>query len=130
VSQLSPSMDDTLKRIKAAFGSSDLVAYQDLLAPDVTWGPPNAKSPGCKNRKQVLAWYERSRESGVEARLLDAVIIGHCIVLELQVAGTEAAMERGGVGLRWQVNTIKEGRITEIVGFDDREQADSYAQSK
>ena len=47
----------------------------------------------------------------------------------MSVRGTENARDRGGAALRYQVLTIRSGKVVEIVGFDDRTEALSYAGS-
>jgi hypothetical protein len=124
------SVEDVARRIEVAAESFDLSAYEELLDPDVTWGAPHAKAPGCKSRQQVLAWYRRGRDAGVQGRVSGVEIVGQCIVLGVVVKGTEEARERGGAALRWQVNTVRGGRVVEIVGFEDHLEAISYAETK
>lgn len=126
----SQDMEAIAERIKIALDTSDLSAFQDLLDPDVTWGPPHAKEPSCKNRDQVLSWYERGKASGVEGRVSGVEILGECVLLGLVVRGTEAAQERGGAAMRWQVDTVRDGRVIEIVGFDDHDEAITYAEAR
>jgi hypothetical protein len=70
------------------------------------------------------------RAAGVEGRVSDVQILGECVLLGLVVRGTEAAQERGGAAMRWQVNTVRDGRVIEIVGFDDHFEAIAYAEEK
>jgi hypothetical protein len=130
MAETSPSMEAIARKIQMAVDSSDLAAFQELLDPEVTWGAPHDKNPGCKNRNQVLAWYGRGKASGAEGRVSAVEIIGECVVLELVVRRAEMARERGGTSLRWQVDTVREGRVIEIVGFDDHSEAISYAEAK
>ena len=44
----------------------------------------------------------------------------------MSLRGTEDAQERGGTALRYQVLTVRDGRIVDIVGFDDKTEALSY----
>jgi hypothetical protein len=109
------------QQVRIALEAADLSAFRDLLDPDVHWGPPDA--PGCKNRDQVLAWYLRGRESGARAHVSEVVVLGDRILVGMTVRGTEEARERGGVALRWQVLTVSGGRVVDIVGFGDRNDA-------
>jgi hypothetical protein len=124
------AIEAVARRIQAALDKSDLDAFRELLDPNVTWGPPHAKNPGCRNRDQVLSWYQRGKASGVEGCISGVEILGECVVLTLVVRGTEAAQERGGAAMRWQVNTVRDGRVIEIVGFDDHGGAIAYAETK
>jgi ketosteroid isomerase-like protein len=118
-------MEDVAQQVRIALQAADLSAFSDLLDPDVHWGAPDAHRPTCKNRDQVLAWYRRGRESGTRARVSEVGVFGDRILVGLTVRGTQISKERGGMALRWQVLTVRGGRITEIVGFDDR--ADAFA---
>lgn len=128
--QPDPEMEVIARQIQIALDASDLTAFQELLDPNVTWGAPHAKNPACKSRDQVLTWYQRGKASGVEGRVSDVEILGECVLLGLVVRRTEAAQERGEAAMRWQVNTVRDGRVIEIVGFDDHHEAITYAETK
>jgi hypothetical protein len=49
------------------------------------------------------------------------------LLVGLDVTGTPAARDAGGTVQRWQVLTVKGGRITDIRGFDDRMEAAARA---
>jgi ketosteroid isomerase-like protein len=103
-----------------ALEHADLAGYRELLDPGVTWGAPDDPQPGCKNRDQVLAWYRRGRARGVRARVtetevgVDRILVG----LEVGLEGGDDAPVR-----RWQVLTVRNGRIVDIRGFENRETA-------
>jgi hypothetical protein len=124
------SMEAIAKKIRTAMDTSDLAAFQELLDPHVTWGAPHASNPSCKSRDQVIAWYQRGKQSGVEGRVCDVEILGECVLIGLVVRGSEAAQDRGGAAMRWQVDTVRNGRVIEIVGFDDHFEAIEYAEEK
>lgn len=111
------------ERVKSAYESADLSAFSDLLDPNVTWGAPDDPSPECQNRAQVLAWYQRGRESGTRARVLEIVVLGDRLLVGLSVIGDRAARARGGAAERWQLLTVAGGRIVDILGFEEREEA-------
>jgi ketosteroid isomerase-like protein len=116
-------LDDLAVRVRTALETADLTMFGELLDPDVSWGAPGARRPSCSNRDQVLAWYEKGREAGVRGRVTDVTVVGDHLLVSLLVGGTEAAEERGGEALRWQVLGVRDGRIVDIVGFDDRTDA-------
>jgi len=120
--------DELAARVKQAFGAGDASAFAELLDPNVTWGAPGARNPTCKNRSQVLNWYQRAQESGVNGSAFDVEVVGDRLLVSLTVRGTEGARERGGTALRFQVLTVRDGRIVDIVGFDDRAEALSHSQ--
>ena len=96
------------------------------IDPDVTWGAPGAESPSCQNRNQVLRWYQKGREAGVRAVVSEVTVHGDRLLVSMTVRGSGEAEERGGAALRWQVLTVRQGRVAEIVGFDDQEDARAY----
>jgi ketosteroid isomerase-like protein len=120
-------MDSVARQVRIALDQGDLSSFRELLDPDVTWGAPGARRPSCRNRDQVLAWYERGRDAGTSAQVSDVSVLGHRILVALTVHGTPAAQERGGSALRWQVLTVRDGLIIDIVGFDDRQDALAHA---
>jgi ketosteroid isomerase-like protein len=123
---MTKDMDEMAVLVREAMVTEDISAFTDLLDPDVTWGAPGARNPSCKNREQVLAWYQRGRDAGVRGSVNDVEVLGDRILLSMSVRGTENAQERGGAALRFQVLIVRSGRIVEIVGFDDKAEALSY----
>ena len=110
-------------RVRSALTAGDIEAYQELLDPDVRWGPADQPEWGCRNRNEVLAWYERARDMGLRAVVNEVAVGEDCLLVGLTVSGTSAADEAGGAAPRWQVLSVKDGRITDIRGFEDRDQA-------
>lgn len=119
-------MDGLVALVRRALVSEDLSAFTELLDPDVTWGAPGARHPSCKNRDQVLAWYQRGREAGVRGSVFDVEALGDRLLVSMSVRGTGAAQGRGGASLRFQVLTVRAGKIVDIVGFDDKAEALAY----
>jgi len=120
------SMEELAELVRRAMASEDLPGIADLLDPDVTWGAPGARSPSCKNRNQALAWYQRGRDAGVRGSVQDVEVLGDRLLVSMTVRGTDGARERGGAALRFQVLTVRNGRIVAIVGFDEKAEALSY----
>jgi hypothetical protein len=108
------------RQVRMALEAADLSAFSDLLDPDVHWGPPDVPSPPCRNREQVLAWYQRGRDSGVRARVSEVAVLGDRILVGLKVT---ASQDSGGDIDRWQILTVRDGRVVDIVGFDERSDA-------
>ena len=109
-------------RLRIAIETADLEAFSELLDPHVTWGPPRGGAV-CTNRDEVLTWYTRGRERRGRAEVAGITPIGNKLLVGLVVHGTDSAKERGGAALRWQVLTVRDGRIADIVGFDSKEDA-------
>jgi len=121
------TMDQVARRVRAALAAQDLSTFSELLDPDVTWGAPGARHPSCQNRNQVLAWYQRGREAGVQGSVFGVEVVGDRLLVSMSVRGTENARDRGGAALRYQVLTVRDGRVVDIVGFDDKADALAHA---
>jgi hypothetical protein len=119
----SAAMEALAQQVRIALESADVSAFSGLLDPDVRWGAPDARRPSCRNRDQVLAWYQRGRESGRRASVTEVVVFGDRIFVGLIVRDPPSAEEPGGAAPRWQVLTVRAGRVVDIVGFDDRQDA-------
>ena len=114
--------------LRSALESGDLDAIRDLLDPGARWGAP--EGPGdadCRNREQVIAWWGRARAAGARAVVTEVTAGPGTLLVGLEVTGTPAAREAGGSVARWQVLTVRGGRIADIRGFDDRTAAAARA---
>ncbi len=123
---MTEGMDEIAVLIRKALAAEDLSAFTELLDPAVTWGAPGARNPSCKTRNQVLAWYQRGRDSGVRGSVYDVEVFGNRLLVSMTVRGTENARERGGAALRFQVLTVRSGKVVDIVGFDNKTEAISH----
>jgi hypothetical protein len=126
------AMEQVASQVRAALEAADLSSFSGLLDPAVRWGAPDDSSPSCQNRAQVLRWYERGREAGVRAQVSETAVAGDRILVGLRVSGRAApgGQEAAGPGSeaeRWQVLTVRGGRIVDITGFDDRREAAARA---
>ena len=113
--------------IGEALAAADLDAYAGLLHPQVRWGAPGDPSPPCQNRDQVLAWYRNGREAGTRARVTETVVAGDRILVGLRVSSTGADSGGSEEVDRWQVLTTRDGLISDIRGFDTRDEAAAAA---
>jgi ketosteroid isomerase-like protein len=114
------SAEDVAVLAKVALEDGDLRAFADLLDPEVTWGAPGDRSPACRNRDQVLAWCQRDRDAGARAGVTEVSVHGDRIVVGLSLAGTAAADAAGGAVDRWQVLTVRRGKLVDIRGYERR----------
>jgi ketosteroid isomerase-like protein len=121
------TLSDIASRVRAALESADLARFRDLLDPSATWGPPDDPASGCHNRDEVLAWYQRARDEGVRATVTEVTVGAGTLLVGLNVTGSPAAADQGGEAERWQVLTLRGGRVTDIRGFDDRDEAAARA---
>ena len=122
------SMEHLALVVWTALEDGDLESFADMLDSSVRWGPPGDPSPPCQSRDQVLSWYQRGQARGTSASVNNVTILGGHLLVELVVRGTDNARGRGGAALRWQILTVQAGRITDIVGFDDRAEAIAYVE--
>jgi ketosteroid isomerase-like protein len=119
---------DLLDRVRDALASQDLDAFTALLAPDVTWGAPGDPNPPCRNRRQVVQWYQRAYDRGVRATVTAVIAVGDSSMLVgLAVTGDPADDDAGGPAGRWQVLAITDGLVSDIRGFEDRPSALAHA---
>ena len=103
-------------------------AIRDLLDPDARWGAPEGPhAADCKNRDQVVAWWASARAAGARAVVMEVTAGAGTLLVGLEVTGTRTAREAGGTAERWQVLTLRGGRIVDIRGFADREAAAGHA---
>lgn len=115
-------------RVRSALESGDLDALKDLLDPGVRWGAP--EGPGefdCRNRDQVITWWDRARAAGARAAVTEVSAGSGTLLVGLEVTGTPGAQEAGGATRRWQVLTVRGGRIADIRGYDNRAAAAAQA---
>ncbi len=124
---MNANLEELSERVRAALEAGDLDAYQDLLDPDVHWGPADEPEWGCRNRRQVLTWYKAARDKGTTATVTEVLLGTDCILVGLSVSRPPAADELDAAAPRWQVLAVKDGRIVDIAGFDDRSQAAARA---
>lgn len=111
--------------VRTALESADLDAFADLLDLHVTWGAPGDPSPPCQNRNQVLDWYRRGRAEGRRAHVLDVTSHHDKILIAMTV--TDPHHPTGDAHERWQVLTVTDGRVVDIRGYDDHDDATAAA---
>jgi hypothetical protein len=116
------------ERVRTALESGDLDGIRDLLDPGACWGAPEGPSDAdCHNRDQVMAWWAATRAAGARAAVTEVTAGAGTLLVGLQVTGTPAAHEAGGTVARWQVLTVRDDRIADIRGFDNRPAAAARA---
>ena len=126
---MTKDMGEIAVLVRNALAAEDLSDFAELLDPAVTWGAPGARNPNCKRRNQVLAWYQRGRDAAARGSVYDVEVLGDRLLVSMTVRGTDNAKERGGAGLRFQVLTVRSGKVVDIVGFDSKTDALSYVGS-
>ena len=84
------------------------------------WGPPGDANPPCRNRRQVLQWYERGRAAGRRASVTDLEVHGDALLIGLRLETGEE---------RWQVMRVGPEGVTDIRGYEDRTGASANCRS-
>jgi SnoaL-like domain len=116
------------ERVRLALESGDLDAIRDLLDPGARWGAPDGPHEAdCQNRDQVIAWWARARAAGAHAVITEVTAGAGTLLVGLEVTGIPAAREAGRVVERWQVLTLRNNRVVDIRGFDNRAAAAARA---
>lgn len=115
-------MEDLAAAVRCALDSSDLGRFARLLAPDVRWGAPEDPTPPCRSRRDVIRWYERVKDQGRRARVLDVAIHGDRLVVHLRVRD-ESAPAPDEEWDRWQVLICSDGQVVDIRGYETAEEA-------
>ena len=49
------------------------------------WGAPDDPSPPCRNRNQVLRWFERGRAAGRRATVAEVEVHGNALLVGLRL---------------------------------------------
>jgi RimJ/RimL family protein N-acetyltransferase/ketosteroid isomerase-like protein len=119
--------DVLARRARAALEAGDLTAMAELLDPQARWGAPGDPAPPCQSKADVLAWYQRGRDAGVRAAVVETLVGEDRIVIGMRVTGTADGEQSAAEADRWQVLTVRDGLVTEIVGFSDRDEAVAWA---
>ena len=115
--------DEIAELVRGSLESADHNAYRLLLDPNVHWGSPDDRAAGCRNRNEVLAWYQRGRAKGIRARVRETIVRGNHILIGMTLSGTPSPTPSDEKTDRWQVLTVVCGRVTGIRGFNTREGA-------
>lgn len=110
-------------RLQQALATADFDALGSLLADDVRWGPPDVPAPPCRRREHVIAWYARAHEAGASAEVIETLVFGDEIVVGLRVHGLPGDRPDNGETDRWQVFSVRNGEVVDIVGFPHRQEA-------
>jgi len=102
------------ERVRAALDSADLEQMAALLSSDVHWGAPDDPAPPCRNRSQVLRWFEKGRAAGRRGTVTDVEVHGNALLVGLRLDTGEE---------RWQVMRVGPDGVNDIRGFEDHRSA-------
>ena len=119
-------MDSLAIRVRYAMEAVDLDVMRELLAPDARWGAPEQDVPTCRSAPEILSWYELARENGVRAEITETRVVNTSILVGLKILANQ---HNSKVDTRWQVLSVRDGRIAEIRGYERRREAMAFATS-
>ncbi len=126
MSEDSRSINQVARELRLALETADLSIFGDLLDEKVTWGPPGDPSPPCRSKEGVLAWYERGKLAGGNASVSEVDVIGNQILVGLAIRGIPRARQQGGQAAHWQIYTVRDGHVIDIVGFGQKSEATDW----
>lgn len=116
------------ERLQEAFVAEDLALLGPLLDPKVRWGGPEETEQTCHSRSDVLAWYGQVQAAGMTAQVTETVVLDDAVVLALAMSGPAQGPNAKRPGTVFQVFHIADGLVTDIRGFQRREQAIAFAE--
>jgi len=117
------SPQELSEKLQAAFEAEDPSQLAPLLADDVQWGEDT--EDGCHSPAQVIAWFEGLRDRGVRAATVETIVGPDAVILGQEVTWPRG--EQGRPTLVFQVFSIVGGRVAEIRGFFDKDEALEFA---
>jgi hypothetical protein len=112
-------MEQVARDVRLAYELGGAELFGALLAPNVSWGPPGGPST-CQRKQQVLAWYQNGARAGAHAPVQEIEIVGQQLLVGLVTTGTLSANTQSGRASRWQVLTVSDSQIVDIVGFEQK----------
>ncbi len=122
-------MEMLAQRVRNAMEAIDLATMAELLAPNAKWGAPEQEVPMCQNAHEILSWYDLAQAEGVRAEIKEVVVVGESLVIGLKVLANKDVDPKAKNRTRWQVMSVRDGRIAEIRGYETRGEASQFATS-
>ena len=113
---MTPDSAPVIARLRSAFETRDLNTLAPLLADDVRWGD-DGHPRTCRNAQQVLSTFARAMDEA-EATITEMVEGTHGILCGLDVHWGDGRQRE-----LFQVFLLRNERVAEIRGYDDRHSA-------
>ena len=114
---------DHVEIVRGAFAAAtrgDFAALREVLADDVRWHAAGDDGGGCQNRREALAWMERTVASGVSAEVFDVRALDeHRVLTLLQRHPGEGELPPP----HGQIVHFRDEKVSEIVVYPTQEAA-------
>jgi hypothetical protein len=120
---MSETPQRTAEKLRAAFEDGDEDLLASLLDPAVRWGGEEETAETCHTSEEVLAWYGKLRAAGLRASVRQAITFEDVVVLGLALARPESGPASQVPAVVYQVFKLAEGKVVDIRGFPEREEA-------
>ncbi len=104
---------------KTALEAADIDAIAELCDPQVRWGPLEYPDAGCHNRRDALKFYRQGKAAGARATVTELEPRGDKLLVAMRVTGMRGMSEGEAVDL-WQVVSVRDGKVVDIAGAEDR----------
>jgi len=104
-------MEALAERLRSALEAGDLGALAGLLDPAVRWGGEEDTEQTCRNRAEVLAWYEALHARGVRASVAEVSVQPDAVVLGFDVTRPDDPEDRDRV---YQTFMVAGGLVVDI----------------
>jgi hypothetical protein len=102
---------------RQALEAADLDALVELCDPLLRWGPLEYPDAGCHNRKDALRFYRQGKAAGARATVTELTRNGDKMLVALRVTGLGGSDEAVEI---WQVVTVRDGKVVDISGCEER----------
>jgi hypothetical protein len=112
------SVGEVAEAYRRGVEAMDLDAISELLDPLVRWGPLEYPDAGCFNREEALSAFRLGKSANATAVVTELTTVGDRMLVTLRVTGMVGADSEVDV---WQLVTVRDGKIVDISGCEERE---------
>jgi ketosteroid isomerase-like protein len=109
--------------LQRAYETRDLELLGSLLTDDARWGDDDGHPRSCRSRADVVRTFARLMEAGVGGRITELHEGPEGIVCRLAVDFPEGVLNQDDDHDLFHVYHVRDGRISEIRRFNDRQSA-------
>jgi ketosteroid isomerase-like protein len=109
-----------------ALAAGDLEVVAELLDPAVRWHGGDPDAPGaCNGRDQALEFIRAARSRGPLPDVVEMTAVGDRVVAVLRPRPSpeDGPTDASEPALRANLTTFRDGKVIEMIGFEDPERA-------